>query len=145
MAKVWLQARGPDPVQRRNSSKKTLQTLRPVVGRTNPTLGRISLWPMVGGIDPTPERIPFWPIVRGTDPTLRMSLTSVDIGGGVDQEKCILILQRMGVRPKAARTRQTNVPIAVGVQQTEDRPMATCTRYLGDDLEWGLYTPLKEK
>ena len=68
MVKARQEAGGPDPVQRRNPSKKTLETPRPVVGKIDSTLGRILLRPMV----------------RGTDPTLRRSLMSVDVGGGTD-------------------------------------------------------------
>ena len=68
IVKTRQQAGGPDPVQRRNPSKKIPETHPPVVGGTNLTQGRITLWPVVGG----------------TDPTLRRSATSVDLGGRID-------------------------------------------------------------
>ena len=57
MVKVRQQAGGPDPVQRQNLSKKTPDTLRPVVGGTDPTPKKIPLLLMVGGIDPTPRKV----------------------------------------------------------------------------------------
>ena len=50
------QAGGPDPVQRQNPSKRIPETLRPMVGRTDPTLRRIPLQLVVGGTDPIPRR-----------------------------------------------------------------------------------------
>ena len=38
-----------------------------------------------------------------------------------------------------------DIPMAVGVQQTRDRPMAACTQYLGDDLEVGAIHPSRWK
>ena len=58
MVKAWQQAEGPDLVQRRNPSKKIPETLRPVVGGIDLTMGRIPLLPMVRGTNPTPCRIP---------------------------------------------------------------------------------------
>ena len=79
MVKAHQQARGPNPVQRQNPSKKTLETLQPVVER----------------IDPTPRRIPLWPMVGRTDLTSR-SLTSIDVGGGVNSKRRIPILRWIG-------------------------------------------------
>ena len=72
---------------------------------------------MVGGIDPTPRRSP----------------TSVDMGGIADQEMCIPI------------PRQIDISIAVGVQQTWDRPVAACTRYSGDNLDIEAIHPSQQK
>ena len=74
-------------------------------------------------------------MVGGTDPTPRKSLTSVDVGGGADQERFIPILRQTGVRPKATRTQRVDNPTIVGGQQIEDRLEVACTRYLGDDLD----------
>ena len=117
IVKARQQAGGPDPVQRQNPSKKTQQT-RPVVGGTDPILGRIPLQLMVGRIDPTP----------------RMSLTSVDMGDRADQERCIPIPRWTRIRLEAAGTWQMDIAMAVGVQQTRDRLVATWTRYSGDNL-----------
>ena len=58
--------------------------------------------------DPTPA------FGWGTDLTPRKSPTSDDVGGGVDQERCIPISGQTGVKLEAA-----------------------CTRYLGDNLDTG--------
>ena len=127
MVKAWQQARGPDPVPRRNPLKKSPETL----------------WPIVGGTNPSPGRIPLWPMVGGTDPTLRSSPTSVDIGGRADQERCIP--QWIGIRSKATRTQRTDILMAVGVQQMGGRSMAACTRYSGDDLDFKVIHLLNRK
>ena len=57
------------------------------------------------------------------------------MGGGVDRERCIPIPQWMGIRPEAIGTRRTDIPMVVGVQQIEDRSLAACIRYSGDDLD----------
>ena len=82
---------------------------------TDPTPGRISFCPMVRRLDPTPGRIPLRPMVRGTDPTLRMSPTSVDVGGGAKQERCIPIPQRTEIRPEAVGIQRMDIPMVVGV------------------------------
>ena len=104
MVKARHQAGGPNPVQRQNPLKKTPEMLRPVV------------W----GTDPTPGRIPLQPMVGGTDPTLRRSPTSIDVGGRADQEKCISIPQRMGIRLGADGTQRKDILMAVWVQQIKD-------------------------
>ena len=38
-------------------------------------------------------------------------------------------------------TRWTDVLMAIGIQRTEDRPMATGTQYSGDDLDIGAIHP----
>ena len=59
----------------------------------------------------------------------------VDIGGGVDQERCITIPRQIGFRPEATRTRWVDNQTVVRVQQTGDRLEVACTRYLGDNLD----------
>ena len=122
MAKAWQEAGGLDSVQRQNPSKKTLETL----------------WPVVGGTDPTLRRFPLRPIAGGTYPTLRKSH---DVGGTVDQERCIPIPWWTAIRPKAVGIGQTYVLMAVGVQQMGDILMAACTWYPGDDLDSGAIHP----
>ena len=69
----------------------------------------------------------------------------VDAGGGATKKRCILILQRAGSRPVAVGTRQIDVSMAMGVQQTGDKPMAICTQYSGDDLDTRSLHPSQQK
>ena len=69
----------------------------------------------------------------------------VDAGGGATQERCIPIPQWARAKPVAVRTRQTNFLMAVEMQQTRDRLMATGTQYLGDDLDTKAIHPSQQK
>ena len=42
-------------------------------------------------------------------------------------------------------TQRVDVPMALGMQQTEDKPMAACTRYSGDDLDTEAIHPFQWK
>ena len=70
---------------------------------------------------------------------------SVDVEGGADQERCIPIPLRIGIRPETSETRQTDISMVVGLQQTGDRPMAACTQYPSDDLYIGVIHPSQRK
>ena len=67
----------------------------------------------------------------------KMRHASVDVGGGVIQERCIPIPRRVGAKPVAMETQPTDVPMVMGVQQTGDKSMATCTQCLDDNLDTG--------
>ena len=134
-----------------------------MVERTDPTLRRIPLQPVVRGTDPILRRIPLGskyrvdtitdlergksdplsyplrrsrPVEHQGDPQ-EGSLVSVDMRGGVTQERYIPIPRWVGIRLVAAGTWQMDILIVVGMQQTGDRPIAACTQYLGDDLDTG--------
>ena len=66
------------------------------------------------------------------------SPTYVDMGSGATQERCIPVPQRVEAKPMAVETQQMDIPSAMGVQRSEDKPMAACTRYMGDDLNTGI-------
>ena len=114
--KAWQQAGGPDPkVKPFGEDPKNA----PTCGWGNkPNLRK----------DPTPAHS--W----GNRPNPRRSPTSVNVGGRANQERCIPIPRRMGIRPEAIGTWRMNIPMAVGVQQTGDRPVVACTQYSSDDL-----------
>ena len=100
---------------------------------------------MVEGIDPSPGSIPLWLMVGGTDPTLRKSHMSVDMGGRVDQERCIPIPRQTVIRPEAVGTRRLDILMAGGVQQTGDKLMSACTQYPGNDLNIAAIHPSQRK
>ena len=60
---------------------------------------------------------------------------SINAGGGATEERCIPIPRWAGARPVVVGTGRTNFSIAMGMQQTGDRPMVACTQYSGDDLD----------
>ena len=111
-------------------------------GGADLTPGMSLLWPMVGGIDPTLSRIPLGSkskvgtlidLVNGENSYIfpypprqsrlveqqgdspGRSPTPVDVGGVADQERCIPILWRTGIRPEVAGIQQTDILMAVGV------------------------------
>ena len=71
----------------------------------------------------------------------KRSLKLVDVGGGATQERCIPIPWWIEASPATLGTQRTNFLIVVVMQQMGDKPMATCTRYLGDDLDTGAIHP----
>ena len=60
---------------------------------------------------------------------------SVDVGGKMAQKRCIPIPQQTRIRLEAMGIRQTDILMAVRVQQTGNKPMTTYTQHLGDDLD----------
>ena len=133
-----------------------------MVGGTDLTPGRIPLQPVFRGTDTTPRRILLgskskvgtiinlemgerlhsflypprrsWHMEHQGD-SPEMSPTSIDVGGRATQERCIPIPQQTGIRPEVVGTRQMDIPMAVGVQQTGDRLVTTCTWYSSNDLD----------
>ena len=133
MVKTWQKTGGLDLVQRRNPSEKTPE----------------GLYPMVKGIDPIPRKIPWGPKSRvgalinlekcrksehQNDPQKR-SPTSIDVESRAAEQRCIPIPWWAGAKPMAMGTQQTDFLMATGMQWIEDKPMAACTRYSGDDLD----------
>ena len=100
---------------------------------------------MVGGTYLASGKIPLLPMVGGTVPTPRRSLISVNLGGGANQERCTSIMRWMRIILEAAGTQWMNIPMAVRVRQTGDRPVAACTRYLGDNLNIEITQPSQRK
>ena len=153
------------PNLRRNPSKKISETLRPIVGGTYLTLGKIPLQLVVGGIETTPRRIPLGfksrvgtiitiiDLERGDKSNLlsyplwqsrpvehqgdspERSPTFVDVRGKTDQERCIPIPRWTGIKPEALETWRIDISMGVGVQLKGDSLVAICTRYSGDDLD----------
>ena len=172
MVKTQQQAGGPDLVQRQNPSEKILETFQPVVGGIDLTPGRIPLWPVVGGTYLTSRRIPLgskskidiitdlekgekleplsysprWsrPVEHQGDPQERNPMF-VNVGGGAAHERCIVIPQWTGIRPEVVGTWRMAISMTVGVQQTGDRSVATCTLYSGDDLNIEATNPSQQK
>ena len=156
MVKTWQQAKGPDPVERRNPSGSIPEKLWPVVGGTNPTPRRISLGlksrvniitDLEKGKNSNPLSYPparSWPMEHQGNPQEK-SPTSVDVGGGMTQEMCIPILWWTRIKLEALRTWQTNIPMTIGVQWIGNRSMAACTQYSGGDLDTKAIHPSQRK
>ena len=84
------------------------------------------------------------PMEHQGDPQER-SHTSINVGGGMGQERCIPIPRRTRIKPEVVGTRRTDISMVVGVRQMGNRPMAACTQYLGHDLDTKAIHPSQRK
>ena len=154
--KTWQQTRGPDPVQRQNSSEKIPEVLQPAAGGTDPTPRRIPLGSKsrVGTLTNLEKVEKSYPSscsptrslpVEHQDNQQKRTPVSINAGGGATYGRCIPIPRRATARLVAMGTRLLDFSITVRMQGTGDRPMAACTRYSGDNLDTGAIHPSQQK
>ena len=156
MVKTQKQTGGLDPVQRLNLSEKILETLQPVFGGTNPTPRRIPLGStskvdaitdLKKGKRANPSLYPLrrsQPAEYQGSPPER-SPTFVNVGSRAAQKRCIPVPQQAKAKPMVVGTRRVDIPSAVGVQRSGNRPMVAYTKYMSDNLNTRVIHPFQQE
>ena len=128
-------------VQRRSFLEKISEGLQSPIGGTDPTLVKTLLEPRsrVSTLINSKKREKvdslIWSrLMEGQSSHKRRGPTSVNVGGGATQRRCIPIWWLEAVRLAVIITQRMGFPVVVGVQWIGNRPITACTYCLSDDL-----------